>query len=63
MSKIVLLYVLFEELYDFWAYIFFRSLIHFEFIFIYGMCQEAFNKRLPVCCFRSVRNPLALINS
>ena len=26
-------------------------------------CQEAFNKRLPVCCFGSVRNPLALINS
>ena len=28
-----------------------------------GKCQEAFNKRLPVCCFGSVRNPLALINS
>ena len=27
------------------------------------ICQEAFNKRLPVCCFGSVRNPLALINS
>ena len=27
------------------------------------LCQEAFNKRLPVCCFGSVRNPLALINS
>ena len=26
-------------------------------------CQEAFNKRLPVCCFRSVRNPLVLVNS
>ena len=26
-------------------------------------CQEAFNKRLPVCCFGSVRSPLALINS
>ena len=26
-------------------------------------CQEAFNKRLPVCCFGSVRNPLALIDS
>ena len=26
-------------------------------------CQEAFNKRLPVCCFGSVRNPLALINN
>ena len=25
--------------------------------------QEAFNKRLPVCCFGSVRNPLALIDS
>ena len=28
-----------------------------------GHCQEAFNKRLPVCCFGSVRNPLALIDS
>ena len=27
------------------------------------MCQEAFNTRLPVCYFGSVRNPLALINS
>ena len=27
------------------------------------ICQEAFNKRLPVCCFASVRNPLALIDS
>ena len=26
-------------------------------------CQEAFNRRLPVCCFGSVRNPLFLINS
>ena len=26
-------------------------------------CQEAFNRRLPVCCFGSVRNPLVLINS
>ena len=26
-------------------------------------CQEAFNKRLPVYCFGSVRNPLALIDS
>ena len=26
-------------------------------------CQEAFNKRLPVCCFGSVRNSLFLINS
>ena len=26
-------------------------------------CQEAFNKRLPVCYFASVRSPLALINS
>ena len=25
--------------------------------------QEAFNGRLPVCCFGSVRNPLVLINS
>ena len=24
--------------------------------------QEVFNKRLPVCCFGSVRNPLALID-
>ena len=23
-------------------------------------CQEAYNKSLPVCCFGSVRNPLAL---
>ena len=28
-----------------------------------GHCQEAFNRRLPVCCFGSVRNPLVLINS
>ena len=28
-----------------------------------GICQEAFNRRLPVCCFGSVRNPLFLINS
>ena len=26
-------------------------------------CQEALNRRLPVCCFGSVRNPLVLINS
>ena len=26
-------------------------------------CQKAFNRRLPVCCFGSVRNPLFLINS
>ena len=26
-------------------------------------CQEAFNKRLPVCWFGSVRNPLALTDS
>ena len=26
-------------------------------------CQEAFNRRLPVCRFGSVRNPLVLINS
>ena len=26
-------------------------------------CQEAFNRRLPVWCFGSVRNPLFLINS
>ena len=26
-------------------------------------CQEAFNRRLPVCCFGSVRNSLLLINS
>ena len=24
-------------------------------------CQEAFNRRLPVCCFGSVRSPLFLI--
>ena len=28
-----------------------------------GRRQEAFNKRLSVCCFGSVRNPLALIDS
>ena len=27
------------------------------------MCQEAFNRRLPVYCFGSVRNSLFLINS
>ena len=27
------------------------------------LCQEAFNRRLPVCCFGSVMNPLSLINS
>ena len=26
-------------------------------------CQEAFNRRLPVCCFGSVSNSLFLINS
>ena len=26
-------------------------------------CQEAFNRRLPVCCFGSVMNTLSLINS
>ena len=26
-------------------------------------CQEAFNRRLPACCFGSVRNSLFLINS
>ena len=26
-------------------------------------CQEAFNKRLPVCCFGSVRNSLFLIKN
>ena len=26
-------------------------------------CQEAFNRRFPVCCFGSVRNSLLLINS
>ena len=26
-------------------------------------CQEALNRRLPVCCFESVRNSLFLINS
>ena len=28
--------------------------------FLRGNCQEAFNRRLPVCCFRSVRNSLFL---
>ena len=28
-----------------------------------GNCQEAFNRRFPVCCFGSVMNPLFLINS
>ena len=28
-----------------------------------SFCQDAFNRRLPVCCFVSVRKPLALINS
>ena len=32
-------------------------------VFPVVMCQEAFNRRLPVCCFGSVRNPLLLINS
>ena len=27
------------------------------------LCQEAFNRRLPVCCFGSVMNPLSFINS
>ena len=27
------------------------------------VCQEAFNRRLPLCCYGSVRKPLALINS
>ena len=27
-------------------------------IICFTTCQEAFNKRLPVCCFGSVRNPL-----
>ena len=27
------------------------------------ICQEAFNRRLPVCCFGCVRNPLVLIHS
>ena len=26
-------------------------------------CQEAFNRKLPVCCFGSVRNSLLLVNS
>jgi len=26
-------------------------------------CQKAFNRRFPVCCFRSVRNSLFFINS
>ena len=28
-----------------------------------AFCQDAFNKGLPVCCFGSVRKPLALITS
>ena len=39
-------------------------LMYIEFKF--GMMekwQEAFNRRLPMCCFGSVRNPLFLINS
>jgi len=31
--------------------------------YIYTVCQEAFNRRLPVCSFGSVMNPLFLINS
>ena len=31
--------------------------------YIFLTCQEAFNRRLPVCCFGSVRNSLLLINS
>ena len=27
------------------------------------LCQEAFNRRLPVCCLGSVMSPLLLINS
>ena len=27
------------------------------------LCQEAFNRRLPVCCFGAVKSPLFLINS
>ena len=30
-------------------------------VFPVVMCQEAFNRRLPVCCFGSVMNPLPLI--
>ena len=32
-------------------------------VFPVVMCQEAFNRRLPVCSFGSVMNPLSLINS
>ena len=32
-------------------------------VMVKSLCQEAFNRRLPVCCFGSVRNPLVLINS
>ena len=32
-------------------------------VFVLSLCQEAFNRRLPVCCFGSVRNSLFLINS
>ena len=34
-----------------------------SFSFLYLKCQEAFNRRLPVCCFGSVRNSPFLINS
>ena len=32
-------------------------------VFPVVMCQEAFNRRLPACCFGSVLNPLFRINS
>ena len=32
-------------------------------LLIMPKCQEAFNRRLPVCCLGSVMNPLSFINS
>ena len=31
-------------------------------VLILSLCQEAFNRRRPVCCFGSVRNSLFLMN-
>ena len=36
--------------------------VFFPFFFQLFYCQEAFNKRLPACCFGSVRNPLACLS-
>ena len=41
-------------------YAFLRDQIYF---YLMKCCQEAFNRRLPVCCFGSVRNSVLLINS